>query len=732
MMSKKHFTELTADGLERELQYARIPVLKEIDQALEAYEQISNVYQKEFLQISALRRLKRDVHRNLKARQNKQEVAIEKLKELTGRLFLVNLYLEEAHCPAQCQVSFLEPTETRRLRQELAGQISPQKGSIPLGDYLADTSEIPVGETPAMNLERSLCVSPDTYGTGSTKDLQRLKFDFEACMTIVHREMEDLYLQKIALEQDKAHHENQLQQLKRELEATLHNKCGLLHKINLLALEWISQNPIPASALKHPERLPSHLKGFAALLNDLEYERIELSREMASGHFRFWLPEEETDDLMTVLDETGTELKTENVEGLWKRLRSGQAKKGLKVLGSNDFRHRILSYMGQLLYSPEGRTLIRELTSLNVGVPTPASESSSDSSPELYRPKLTPGIVNITPGIPSTYRIRMSPPNEEHGITCNTVELTAPKHMDYVSNLVQLPKQKYDEEEYLSPQPPFVSFAVGLRGALNANKGVSSAQEAMAESLRMENSLRRRMRLLRRSEHPEEKRIYDGSPIRIPDRTLLPNLESGRFIQQVPCDEEAKSIFGFIPEEEHERKRRALILYRKIQESQHPTKPHEEGASGYTPQGLKAQFSGKHQYEHFSALRELSKEELQNPKGVLYKAYTALRHHAAPGAHGIEVSEEPEGTDLPVSALGDVNSVADPASRSVTNSTRPNHFLHPGAVNRQVVIQGKTLGIRTVGIGKGAFPKMNSWLAPVVWNPVDKQIRLELSSERNQ
>ena len=138
-------------------------------------------------------------------------------------------------------------------------------------------------------------------------------------------------------------------------------------------------------------------------------------------------------------------------------------------------------------------------------------------------------------------------------------------------------------------------------------------------------------------------------------------------------------------------------------------------------------FSGDHRYENFTPVRTLTTHEQDNPAPILQQAYQSLRNHAAPGAHGMEVTEEESGTDLAVTFLGTVNSVADNESLSLINTTQEDHMLHPGTVHRQVIQRDNVIGIRSIGLGNGLFPTFNTWFTPVVWRPVDNQIRLDIN-----
>ncbi|BDD06013.1 hypothetical protein [Aureibacter tunicatorum] len=140
---------------------------------------------------------------------------------------------------------------------------------------------------------------------------------------------------------------------------------------------------------------------------------------------------------------------------------------------------------------------------------------------------------------------------------------------------------------------------------------------------------------------------------------------------------------------------------------------------------LKALLTGGHEYTHETVLVQVHIGE-EGHLELMKKAYQSLRQNAAPGAEGTQVAESDAGTLLNVSLLGTVKSLADESTLSVVNKTMPGHMLHPGAVLRQVVLSDRKLMIRTTGIGKGVFPKLNNLLASTIWEPVDAKIRESL------
>ena len=58
----------------------------------------------------------------------------------------------------------------------------------------------------------------------------------------------------------------------------------------------------------------------------------------------------------------------------------------------------------------------------------------------------------------------------------------------------------------------------------------------------------------------------------------------------------------------------------------------------------------------------------------------------------------------------------------VRNETLENHALHPGVVERTVILKGQSYYILTEGGGYGMFGGPNIWLDDLVWGPVDQRV----------
>lgn len=58
----------------------------------------------------------------------------------------------------------------------------------------------------------------------------------------------------------------------------------------------------------------------------------------------------------------------------------------------------------------------------------------------------------------------------------------------------------------------------------------------------------------------------------------------------------------------------------------------------------------------------------------------------------------------------------------VRNETLENHKLHPGTVERTIILKDGAYRIRTQGEGTGRFGKPNILLDDYVWGKVDRQV----------
>lgn len=134
-------------------------------------------------------------------------------------------------------------------------------------------------------------------------------------------------------------------------------------------------------------------------------------------------------------------------------------------------------------------------------------------------------------------------------------------------------------------------------------------------------------------------------------------------------------------------------------------------------------FYGPHEYNHQSHVGTLRDDE--TPDQGMDRALDSLSRHAAPGGHGTQVTED--GTNVPVTGLGDVTSTLDRQRRNVTNVTTQRHWLHPGVVVRTPVVRGRNIYINSHGTGSGLFPFLNNLFASPVWNTVDRQIAYDLT-----
>lgn len=89
--------------------------------------------------------------------------------------------------------------------------------------------------------------------------------------------------------------------------------------------------------------------------------------------------------------------------------------------------------------------------------------------------------------------------------------------------------------------------------------------------------------------------------------------------------------------------------------------------------------------------------------------YSAAQHLA-----GYSAAQHSVGNVL---ALGPVSITVSPATRTIVNSTLPQHTLYPGYVIRSVVTDSSgNIGVENTGYGTGQLGWLNSFLAPWVWS----------------
>lgn len=79
--------------------------------------------------------------------------------------------------------------------------------------------------------------------------------------------------------------------------------------------------------------------------------------------------------------------------------------------------------------------------------------------------------------------------------------------------------------------------------------------------------------------------------------------------------------------------------------------------------------------------------------------------------------------------IGDVTHKVDEGRNIVANYTVPNnHWLHPGAVIRKVVLVDDIIGIATYGQGTGPFKNINVSEAEGLWTATDKSIIISVAT----
>lgn len=130
--------------------------------------------------------------------------------------------------------------------------------------------------------------------------------------------------------------------------------------------------------------------------------------------------------------------------------------------------------------------------------------------------------------------------------------------------------------------------------------------------------------------------------------------------------------------------------------------------SNIATMGLDLSNPHMHRYEVKSTICYTS-----NPNCTPMNVYDALKKYPAPfvfNANGVAQDEVSH-----VTGFGPVRHVVNAENLSVTNVTLGNHELHPGLVFQQIYKDGEEIGVRTIGIGTGAWGWQSEVLAPVVW-----------------
>jgi hypothetical protein len=110
-----------------------------------------------------------------------------------------------------------------------------------------------------------------------------------------------------------------------------------------------------------------------------------------------------------------------------------------------------------------------------------------------------------------------------------------------------------------------------------------------------------------------------------------------------------------------------------------------------------------HRYEFKDALCQLGM-----PGCSIEAAYEALQRYAVPGSRdpGVKVENEQDSmATFKGMPGGHVQTFVEPASLSIVNVTRPDHAFHDGYVQRQVVVEGDVIYLRTFGEGKNRAPE---------------------------
>lgn len=112
------------------------------------------------------------------------------------------------------------------------------------------------------------------------------------------------------------------------------------------------------------------------------------------------------------------------------------------------------------------------------------------------------------------------------------------------------------------------------------------------------------------------------------------------------------------------------------------------------------------------------------------RVYEFLRRRPAPGADGNTPVNK--GSETNVYGLGPVEHDVDPDKRTVTNTTKKTHRLHPGKVTHQVKEREGHVEIETTGIGTGPHPWANEFLAPLLWGSHVNGIRDEIFGRKEK
>lgn len=109
------------------------------------------------------------------------------------------------------------------------------------------------------------------------------------------------------------------------------------------------------------------------------------------------------------------------------------------------------------------------------------------------------------------------------------------------------------------------------------------------------------------------------------------------------------------------------------------------------------------------------------------EAWEGLLLYAAPGQQSAAV----QGGTVNVPGFGPVTQDINYATKTVTNTTTPDHALYPGTVERSVVVEGNKVFIRTVGVGTGPAAGANVLGSNFLWGLQDKSIAQYVDANDN-
>ncbi len=136
-----------------------------------------------------------------------------------------------------------------------------------------------------------------------------------------------------------------------------------------------------------------------------------------------------------------------------------------------------------------------------------------------------------------------------------------------------------------------------------------------------------------------------------------------------------------------------------------------------TPSPWSSIFWGDHSYEVFTPIcTEGGKCTVDNVFDTMksQKSFVTPTGQTAPVTTGST-------TQIPM--LGTVKHAVDQANHRVTNTTEPDHQLHPGVVQREIVQRDDKIGVLTKGTGEGLLPRQNECFAPYLWGWPDSALK---------